>query len=153
MKKTLSYLFAIMNLYHSIVIAQALPPGSYQQSCENIELIGTTLRAMCEGAPPYVMTSLDNATTCSAPIENIQGNLVCPTQRMPNAVIPDGPYSASCKNIQLIGGFYLDAICPNFAGNYLQSQLNLGQCQGVEFWGAQARGGFVINNNGQLSCN
>ena len=152
MKKIYIYLITASNLYSGIALAQPLPPGSYQQSCQNIELNGTTLGAMCDGAPPYVMTFLDHATSCSAPIENIRGNLVCPTRRMPYAVIPDGPYASSCRNIQLLGGFYLHAACLNFEGNYVQTELNLGQCQTIVFYGGQARGGDIMNTNGQLTC-
>lgn len=151
MKNIFVYLFLSSNLYFGIAIAQPLPPGSYQQSCNNIEMLGTTLRAMCDGAPPYVMTQLENATFCGLPIENIRGNLVCPTFRMGNT-IPTGPYEASCRNIKLLGGFYLSAVCANFMGNYAQTELNLGQCQSIEILDGQVRAGDIMNLNGRLSC-
>lgn len=151
MKNIFVYLFLSSNLYFGIAAAQPLPPGSYQQTCSNIEMLGTTLRAMCDGAPPYVITQLENATYCGLPIENIRGNLVCPTFRMGNT-IPTGPYETSCRNIKLLGGFYLSAECSNFMGSYIQTQLNLGQCQEIEISNGQVQSGFIMNQNGRLSC-
>jgi hypothetical protein len=152
MNKIFIYLFSICNLCFGIAVAQPLPPGNYQQTCQNIEMFGTTLRAMCEGAPPFVITQLADATSCGAPIENIRGNLVCPTYKMIGNVIPSGPYEDSCRNIQLLGGFYLHAACANYAGNYVQSELNLGQCQDIYVLDGQVRSGAIMNINGQLSC-
>lgn len=152
MKNKLSLTFLVLNLFFNTAFAQSLPPGPYQQTCQSIQLIGTELRAICEGGPPYLMTFLYNATNCEAPIENIRGNLVCPSERSQSYVIPGGPYQSSCKFIELLGGVYLRADCLNSMGYYNQSQLNLSQCQNFLYLNGQAQVGDIYNMNGQLSC-
>lgn len=136
------------------VSAQPIPPGSYQQTCHSIQLNGTTLRAICDGGLPYVETVLRYANFCNAPIENIQGNLVCPSMAVPSdsPVIPSGPYLSSCRNIQLLGGFYLHAACQGYMNNYVVTVLNLGMCKTISVINGQVTGGEIFNMGGKLMC-
>lgn len=158
MKPFLSRLFTVFTFSWVIATnttsAQPIPPGSYQQTCHSIQLEGTTLRAICDGGPPYLFTSLSNATSCNAPIENIQGNLVCPSMAVApeSPVIPSGPYLSSCRNIQLLGGFYLHAVCRGYMNNYVVTVLNLGMCKEISVMNGQVTGGEIFNMGGKLMC-
>lgn len=57
-----------------------LPPGSYQQSCTNERISGTTLYASCAAANGGYRNTAIDVRQCQSqgrPIENINGNLAC----------------------------------------------------------------------------
>ena len=58
--------------------AQALPPGSYQQSCRDFRMQGSTLTALCRRAHGRgeQMTAL-NVAHCAGDIGNNNGQLQC----------------------------------------------------------------------------
>jgi hypothetical protein len=59
-------------------LAQALPPGSYLQSCTQLHWAGTTLVAECATRDGrYTGTGLPNALACRGEIANIDGQLRC----------------------------------------------------------------------------
>jgi CVNH domain len=82
--------------------AQALPPGSYQQSCRDFRMRGSTLTALCRRANGRgeQLTGL-NVSRCVGDIGNNNGNLVCnggqplapapPTSRQGTAPEYQGP--------------------------------------------------------------
>jgi hypothetical protein len=56
-----------------------LPPGSYRQTCRNITMRGSTLRAECDtGQGRWVWTELPDVDRCRGEIQNIDGQLRCP---------------------------------------------------------------------------
>lgn len=56
-----------------------LPPGSYVQTCRNISMRGSTLRAECDtGEGRWVWTELVEADRCRGDIDNVYGQLRCP---------------------------------------------------------------------------
>ncbi len=57
--------------------AQAIPSGSYQQSCQNVRMRGTLLVASCNGPSGLVRTSIDPRTCRGGDIANSNGQLVC----------------------------------------------------------------------------
>jgi len=57
--------------------AQALPPGSYQQSCGNIGMQGTTLIATCRAADGQSVQTALNVANCVGDIGNNNGQLQC----------------------------------------------------------------------------
>ncbi len=58
--------------------AQAIPPGSYQRSCEQVHWVGTTLVAECRRADGRKTgTGLPNANRCVGDIGNNNGQLQC----------------------------------------------------------------------------
>ncbi len=58
-------------------LAQAVPSGSYQQSCQNIRMRGGLLTARCTGPNGLVRTSIDPRTCRGGDIANNNGQLVC----------------------------------------------------------------------------
>jgi len=60
--------------------AQAIPSGSYQQTCRNIDARGSTLYASCENTNGgWQSTQLSDFQRCGGGIQNINGNLQCNT--------------------------------------------------------------------------
>ncbi len=58
--------------------AQAIPSGSYQQTCRNIDARGSTLYASCDnGNGGWQATQLSDFQRCSGGIQNINGSLQC----------------------------------------------------------------------------
>jgi len=58
--------------------AQAIPSGSYQQTCRNIDARGSTLYASCENTNGgWQSTQLSDFQRCSGGIQNINGSLQC----------------------------------------------------------------------------
>jgi hypothetical protein len=58
--------------------AQAIPSGSYQQTCRNIDARGSTLYASCENSSGgWQSTQLSDFQRCSGGIQNINGSLQC----------------------------------------------------------------------------
>jgi hypothetical protein len=58
--------------------AVAQPGGSYQQTCRNIGVRGSTLHADCQNTSGgWQSTELRNYNSCRGEIQNINGNLQC----------------------------------------------------------------------------
>ena len=58
--------------------AFAQPGGSYQQTCRNIGVRGSTLHADCQNTSGgWQSTELRNYNSCNGEIQNIDGNLRC----------------------------------------------------------------------------
>jgi len=59
-------------------MAQSLPPGSYQQTCTDIGMNGSTLYARCQDVNGnWQSTSLPNIQNCTGEIVNNNGSLQC----------------------------------------------------------------------------
>ena len=59
-------------------VAQAIPSGSYQQTCRDIGTRGSTLHATCENTSRgWQSTELRDFQRCSGEIQNINGSLQC----------------------------------------------------------------------------
>jgi hypothetical protein len=59
-------------------MAQPVPPGSYQSSCDNVSVMDDTLRARCETEEGNWMNSrLNDYSECDGDISNIDGRLSC----------------------------------------------------------------------------
>ena len=116
----------------------ALPPGSYQESCKNAQMKGSTLHAVCrsiDGSERPV--SLKDANRCAAGVVNLNGVLSCAV----NDVIPPGSYMATCKDIRQ-QGTSLYASCNDGKDRWMKTQLrDANKC-----WGD------ISNYHGELRC-
>lgn len=65
--------------------AQAPPPGSFQESCREFGMQGSTLSALCRSADGREQWTALNVSRCVGDIGNDNGNLVC------NGGQPAGP--------------------------------------------------------------
>jgi hypothetical protein len=143
--------------------AQRAPGGSYQQTCSNIGVRGSTLYANCQNTGGgWQQTELRDFQRCNSEIQNINGNLQCNSSgnrwsdqgrndqgrngdygRDRNRGYdrePRGSYVQSCQNIN-ISGNTLRASCQKRNGGWRQTSLrNYNQCRDI------------VNNNGKLQC-
>ncbi|HEY6971667.1 MAG TPA: CVNH domain-containing protein [Candidatus Angelobacter sp.] len=129
-------LFALSMVCASV--AQDIPPGSYQQTCRDIKMHGSSLRAKCEtSSRQWIKTRLDNSDRCVGDITNVEGQLTCNQ----NATTPQGTYLQSCKNVKVRWNT-LYARCKDINGQWVDTQLtDFNRCAGG-----------IGNINGQLQC-
>jgi hypothetical protein len=124
-------------------IAQAGPPGSYQQSCRNIFVRGNTLAATCTAANGQLIRSRLNLASCqNGDIANNNGNLQCNGGGGYNGQLPGGSYQMSCGNEHMRGPL-LTATCPSTNGTRITSTVNVNRCR---------RDTDIANINGRLEC-
>lgn len=119
-------------------VSGSCPPGSYTQSCRDIQCTTSTVSASCTD------TSGNSHSTqlelpCGA-VSNCDGQLACGTT-CGAASCPPGSYAQSCVNV-LCTSNSLSASCTDTSGNRHQSQLPL-PCSAP---------GAVSNCNGLLTC-
>ena len=118
------------------------PPGSYLESCVNINVSGTTLSASCLrtlerylGENYGKISTLEEFDRCVGDISNNKGNLTC--QKMP----PPGSYLESCTNAE-VSGTTLTALCRTKEGGTHQATLEeIDLCRGD-----------ISNYDGYLTC-
>jgi hypothetical protein len=135
------------------------PSGSYQQTCRDIGVRGSTLYANCkdEGGN-WRRTQLNDYQRCRGEIQNLNGNLQCTGgygqgtygrdhdndrdhDRDRGYGIPGGSYSQTCQNIR-VSGNTLQASCQKKNGKWKNTSLgNYRQCRGQ-----------IENDNGKLRC-
>jgi hypothetical protein len=113
------------------------PPGTYQQSCNNISVRGDDLRARCkDNYGHYHDTVLDHADRCWGDISNNNGNLVC-LQRGG----PSGSFTQSCRDISVRWGV-MRARCQTRDGRWVDTSLDqYSRCNGE-----------ITNEDGELRC-
>lgn len=110
--------------------AQQAPAGSYQKTCSNIAVSGTTLNASCKTFNQQSMqTSLPYFASCVGDIGNINGTLACAG--------PNGSYALTCTNAT-VSGNTLSATCRKRDQTPVQTSLpgfqgfqgNVSNCDG-----------------------
>ena len=148
----------------------AQPGGSYQQTCRNIGVRGSTLHAECQNTGGgWQSTELRDYNRCRGEIQNINGSLQCTgdNRRGPGDYdhdrdrdrdhdhdgdrdrdhdrdryngAPRGSYYQTCQNVQ-VNGNTLTASCQKKNGKLRNTSLhNYQQCRDIE------------NDNGKLRC-
>ena len=106
--------------------AASNPPGGYAQSCRDISVTGTVLRATCKNmagnwASPSV---LPNYAACVGDIFNYDGILKCA-----GAAPPGGTYRATCSDLNLDNSGNLYGRCKKIDGSRVISTLNVSGCR------------------------
>jgi hypothetical protein len=130
------------------------PQGSWQMSCRNPHMQGSTFRAQCRrDDDSWSRSSIDVNQCPSGMIANINGTLACEgngyrgnyqrgsNQWNANNRLPGGSWSMSCRNASMRGNA-LSASCQDGRGDYLTSSVDMTRC-------AQ---NLFANNNGYLVC-
>lgn len=114
------------------------PPGSYTDSCRNIQMKGTTLHAVCKSLDGRELpTTLKNANSCAEGVSNINGILNCEV----SGILPPGSYIATCKDVRLQGTTLL-ASCNDGKDHWVNASLrDVNRCKGD-----------IANQNGALRC-
>lgn len=124
----------------STTLAQSIPAGSYQRSCSDTRVMGTTLIASCSNKQQQrKSTNLPLFQQCIGDIRNENGQLMCDFPLGTN--VPTGSYRRTCRGI-IVAGETLHASCINRAGDLLATTLDgISQCSSD-----------ISNNNGRLAC-
>jgi hypothetical protein len=114
------------------------PPGSYQQSCKNVDVRGDDLRARCKDVYGHYHDSvLDHADRCWGDIGNNNGNLVC----QKNGAMPRGSFVQSCRDVRVRWNVLM-ARCQNREGRWVDTSLEqFSRCNSE-----------ISNEDGQLRC-
>jgi hypothetical protein len=149
------------------ITCQAQPGGSYRQTCRDVSVRGSTLRATCQDqGGNWRNTELRDFDRCGGEIQNLNGNLTCSGGNNGNYgdrrdgnygdrdrdrdhdrdrdrdrnYGPPGSYSQTCSNIH-INGNTLEASCQKKNGHMKNTSLhNFRDCRDIE------------NDNGKLRC-
>ncbi len=123
----------------STEVHDAIPKGSYQQTCKGIKVSGTTLSAKCKTKSGWFRqkSTIEEFDRCTGDISNFDGYLTCNK----SGELPPGSYLMSCTNPSL-SGTGLTAICDNKKGHTITSTLEqVDHCTGD-----------ISNNDGYLTC-
>lgn len=130
--------------------ADYIPPGSYQQSCSNIEVHWDVLSAQCRTRNGnWNFTNLRDYRNCSGDIANIDGRLQCTSgwddgnnnDDDDNGWVPRGSYRDTCRNEEVQGGT-LTAECQDRRGRWRYTELDdFRSCRGD-----------IANWDGMLRC-
>lgn len=125
--------------------AQEIPPGSYQQTCNNISVDRGTLYATCQDLDGNWRNSeLREFRRCSSEISNESGNLHCVLANYQpgwRGRAPRGSYLETCRDIE-VRGHDLFAHCQERDGDWRDARL--------DHWNRCS--GDISNDNGRLRC-
>lgn len=146
-----SFVFGIIAsvgvMWGTACMAQGIPQGSYQQTCNTVTVRGDTLVANCRDSNGEWRTaSLPGFQSCSSEIRNDDGNLRCemsgystPSQAAGNG--PAGSYLQSCQDVHAKGDD-LHARCQTQNGDWKDAKLDdYNKCRGD-----------IVNDDGHLRC-
>lgn len=122
--------------------AQSMPPGSYQQTCRNIDFHDDVLAATCQDSTGRWQSALlRDVQSCRSDIINDDGALRCSRSGGVAAGLPGGSYTQSCQDVRQHGDD-LEARCPTANGDWKDTKLDdYNKCRGE-----------IVNDNGKLRC-
>ncbi|MBS7542122.1 CVNH domain-containing protein [Ancylobacter oerskovii] len=127
--------------------AQSVPPGSYQQSCQDVRNVAGWLRASCrDRSGRWVEATL--AISWCAPgndISNEDGRLVCKPGSSGSSGFgersPQGSYMGTCRDVRMSAG-WLKASCQDMKGRWVDATTAASWCTGRD----------IANVDGRLTC-
>jgi hypothetical protein len=122
--------------------AQSIPPGSYQQTCRNIDFHDDVVSANCrDSTGRWQSAQLRDVQSCRSDIINDDGALRCSRSGGVAAGLPTGSYTQSCQDVHQHGDD-LEARCPTANGDWKDTKLDdYNKCRGE-----------IVNDNGKLRC-
>jgi hypothetical protein len=151
--KTFGLVVLTAAFWSSGASAQNAPSGSYQQSCRNVGVDGSTLYANCQNSNgDWQSARLSDYQRCGGDIGNDNGTLRCDMRNnnyQPIAQnnnwqngVPSGSYAQTCRDIRT-NGSTLEASCDTGSGSWTRTSL-----QSID----QCTSGSIQNIYGQLQC-
>jgi hypothetical protein len=133
-----------ITFWHGSAFCQGPPPGSYVQTCANIQMRDGTLFANCQDTDGrWRSTVLPQAYQCVGDVTNINGELRCNRREdwHDQDSLPRGSYRETCRDIRMRGD-YLSARCQTMSGRWNRTSLNdIDHCVGE-----------IVNDDGNLRC-
>lgn len=140
----LGWIAVTMVCCYGSAFSQAPPPGSYAQTCANIQMRQGTLFANCQDTEGRWRSSvLPAAYDCVGDVTNINGELRCNRRENWRDAddLPRGSYRETCRDIRRRGDS-LTAKCQTMSGRWNRTALNdIGRCVGE-----------IVNDDGNLQC-
>jgi hypothetical protein len=133
-------------LWGTATMAQGIPQGSYQQTCNNVSVNGDTLLANCQDASgTWHSASLPGFQRCTSEITNDNGSLRCVMSGYSTPAAsgssPTGSYLQSCQDVK-VKGDDLHARCQTQSGDFRDAKLDdYNKCRGD-----------IVNDDGHLRC-
>jgi hypothetical protein len=137
-------LIAVTIVCCSNAFCQGPPPGSYRQTCANVQMRQGSLFANCQDTEGrWRSTVLPAAYECVGDVTNINGELRCNRRDdwRDRDSLPRGSYKETCRDIR-VRGDYLSAKCQTMIGRWNRTSLDdIGRCVGE-----------IVNDDGNLRC-
>jgi len=128
----------------SAFCVQGPPPGSYRETCANIQMRSGTLFANCQDMEGrWRSTVLPETYECVGDVTNINGELRCNRHEgwRQHDSLPRGSYRETCREVR-VRGDYLSARCETMDGRWTRTSLDdIGRCIGE-----------IVNDDGRLAC-
>lgn len=137
---------AAVALWGTASMAQGIPQGSYQQTCNNVSVNGDTLLASCQDANgTWHSASLPGFQRCTSEITNDNGSLRCVMSGYSTPAAsgssPSGSYLQTCQDVH-VKGDDLKARCQTQSGDFRDAKLDdYAKCRGD-----------IVNDDGHLRC-
>jgi hypothetical protein len=138
---------ALTVLTQGTIMAQGIPQGSYQQTCNNVAVNGNVLTANCQDSRGnWINAQLPDVQRCGSDITNDNGVLHCASTGYGRGGYqtgngPSGSYMQSCQDIH-VGGDDLHARCQRRDGSWHEAKLDdYNKCHGD-----------ILNDDGNLKC-
>ncbi len=131
-------LIIMLSLIFISIPAWALPPGSYQNTCQNCTMIFNTLSCTCMTNQQFPNLSiLPDVQRCRY-VTNENGRLRCHQGGNP---LPPGSYQQTCRTCHIDFNGNLQCQCQDMNQNWFWTSLNDPyNCNGIS------------NQNGNLTC-
>jgi hypothetical protein len=119
------------------------PSGSWRYSCNNAELVGNDLVAVCVKRDGYTNKARLDLGRCPAgPVYNDNGRLLCGDNTYGTRYgLPDGQWRETCNNPKMDGSVLI-AYCKHRGGANLRTSIDLDRCPGQR----------IRNLDGDLVC-
>jgi CVNH domain len=147
MRRSLEFaVILFLTLWGAACLAQGIPQGSYQQTCNSVSVNGDTLVANCQDANGnWHSASLPGFQRCNSEITNDNGSLRCVmsgyTAPSNAGSGPTGSYLQSCQDVRAKGDD-LHARCQTRDGGWRDAKLDdYNKCRGD-----------IANEDGHLRC-
>ncbi len=120
-----------------------LPSGSWRYSCNNAQIVGNDLVAVCAKRDGYANNArLDLGGCAAGPVYNDNGQLRCGDNTYGTRyALPNGQWRETCNNPKMEGSVLI-AYCKHLGGANLRTSIDLDRCPG------QA----IRNLDGDLVC-